>query len=338
MGKLFKYPRRLLTFLVFGGLLILIVFALASLVFERAYTSQIKFGVTFSPVYAKYLNLDWQKTYIRMLDDLRVRSLRIPSYWNILEPEHSKYDFSDTDYMLNEASKRGAKVILVLGAKQPRWPECHVPAWAKSLKLQDRQQRILEFIGKTVERYKDYPAVWAWQIENEPLLSFGDGCDIPDKNFLKKELELVRSLSDKVVIMTDSGELGFWVTSMQLSDIFGTTLYRQVYDKSLGYITYPLPPFFYSIKSSLVRNIFAKSNKKTIIVELQAEPWLAGGFLRSPDEQRKLFTTEDFKNYVSFAQKVGFDEAYLWGVEWWYFMAQQGYLEYLDYARMFFKL
>ncbi|MDP3758375.1 MAG: beta-galactosidase, partial [Candidatus Daviesbacteria bacterium] len=215
---------------------------------------------------------------------------------------------------------------------------CHIPSWAKNLTVSERKQKVLQFVQKVAERYQSHSAVWAWQIENEPLLgSFGEGCDAPDKNFLKEEVKLVRSLSNKTIIMTDSGELGFWVTSMQLSDIFGTTLYRYVYTKLLGYVTYPLMPYFYNVKSGLIRNLFAPKNQKTIIVELQAEPWLANGKFVSADLQEKLFTLEDFKNYVNFSRKTGFDEAYLWGVEWWYFMAANGHPEYLNYAKTLFR-
>ena len=137
--------------------------------------------------------------------------------------------------------------------------------------------------------------------------------------------------------MTDSGELSFWISSMQLSDIFGTTLYRQVHNKYLGHITYPSPPYTYYLKSSLIKNIFARHQERIIIAELQAEPWLADGNLLPPQEQVKLFTMGNFKSYVDFARKTGFDEAYLWGVEWWYYMAANGYLQYLDYAKTLFK-
>lgn len=329
--RIFFVPVLLLGFIFLSILL-------GGMVFEKLYSypKEFSFGVTFSPGYARYLKLDWQKTYIAMLDDLKVRNLRIQSYWDILEPKEGKYDFSETDYMLSEANKKGAGVMLVLGERQPRWPECHIPTWAKGLSIKDRQQKILEFIQKVVERYQDQPVVRAWQVENEPMLGgFGEGCGVPDKNFLQKEAELVRNLSKKTIIMTDSGELGFWIIPAQLSDVFGTTLYRKVNDKYLGYVTYPLLPYFYSIKSNLAR-IFAPNSKKTIIVELQAEPWLAGGTLVSPKEQAKLFTAEDFKNYTNFAKKTGFDEAYLWGVEWWYFMAENGYPEYLEYAKTLF--
>lgn len=298
--------------------------------------SSFRFGVTFSPRYAKYLKLDWQKTYMQALDNLKVRNLRIPSYWDVLEPEEKKFSFEETDFMLNEASKRGARMIVVVGIRQPRWPECHIPSWAKKLPVSERQQKLLQFIGRVVDRYRDKPQIWAWQVENEPLLSFGEGCDSPDQSFLKQEVELVRKLSSKTIIMTDSGELGFWEVPMSLSDIFGTTMYRKVYDRLLGYVSYPLPPLFYNIKSSLVRDIFARGNQKTIIAELQAEPWLANGAFLSPDQQAKLFTVAELKSNINFSKKTGFNEAYLWGVEWWYFMAEHGHPEYLDYAKTLF--
>lgn len=318
--------------------ILLVLLGVASLIFEKTNPSQVKFGVTFTPRYARYLKLDWQKTYTQILDDLQVKNLRLPSYWDTVEPQKGQYDFTETDYMLQEAAKRGAKVILVLGVRQPRWPECHLPAWANTLSVTNRRQKLLQFVEKTVERYQDHPAVWAWQVENEPLLqSFGEGCDMPDKDFLKSEVALVRGISKKPIIMTDSGELGFWVTSMQMSDIFGTTLYRQVYDKFLGYTAYPLPASFYNLKSNLVRYLFAGNNQKTIVVELQAEPWFADGKLLPADQQAKLFTPDNLKTYVKFAGQTGFDEVYLWGVEWWYFMAANGYPEYLDYAESLFR-
>ena len=318
--------------------LIFILVLIINVVLEKRPTSKPTFGVTFSPKYAKYLKLDWRKTYLETLDELKVKNLRLPTYWDVLEKDKDKYDFTETDFMVDQASKRGARIILVVGARQPRWPECHIPSWAKSLSMEERKQKVLEFIEKVVERYKNRSEIWAWQVENEPLLgSFGEGCDSPDKDFLKQEVSLVKDLSKKKIIMTDSGELGFWATSMQFSDVFGTTVYRRVNDRFLGNITYPVLPFFYSIKSSLIRSIFGSGNQKTIIVELQAEPWLADGNFVEPKQQTEIFTTKNFEDYINFAQKTGFDEVYLWGVEWWYAVADKGYPEYLEYAKTIFR-
>ena len=325
----------------FLGLILTLILAvlLGEWIFEKTYQfPKPEYGVTFSPRYARYLGLDWQKTYLQILDELKVKNLRLPSYWNSLAPEEEKYDFSDTDFMLDEAAKRGVRVTLVLGVKQPRWPECYIPAWAKNLTVGHRQQEILQFMEQVVKRYQGTATIWAWQIENEPFLPFGEGCDKYDENFLQSELELVRELDSRPLILTDSGELGVWVMPMQLSDILGVSVYRTTYNPVLGYQTYPLTPFLYNLKSSLVRRFFARANLKTIIAELQAEPWLSrqDSNENTPQSQKRLFSEEDLKNNVIFAKRVGFDEIYLWGVEWWYWMDKQGYPEYLDYAKTLF--
>jgi len=331
---------RVVTAFAITVLSVIAIILIINFLFENTYKNpkKIQYGVSFSPNYAKYLGLDWQKTYLQILNELKVKNLRIPTFWDVLEKEEGKLDFSQVDFMLDEAKKAQAKVILVVGTRQPRWPECHIPSWAKKLSVESRKKELLQLVRTVVERYENNPAIAAWQVENEPLLQvFGEGCDQPDKNFLREEVELVRSLSDKTVILTDSGELGLWVTSMRLSDVFGTTLYRQVYDRFLRYATYPIPPYLYNIKSVLIRKFFAPGNKKTIVVELQAEPWLAHGKFIPPVQQAQFFTTKDLKNYINFFQKTGFDEAYLWGVEWWYFMAENGHPEYLNYAKTLFK-
>jgi len=119
--------------------------------------------------------------------------------------------------------------------------------------------------------------------------------------------------------------------------IFGTTLYRQVYDKSFGRLTYPLPPYFYSLKSGLIRNIFARSNKETIVAEFQAEPWLAEGKLLGAEQQARIFPVETLGSYIGYVRKTGFNQVYLWGVEWWYWMDKQGHPQYLEYTKSLFK-
>ena len=322
------------------GILIILVIV-SGFIFEKSYKypSQIKFGVTFSPRYARYLKLDWQSTYLQVLDELKVKNLRIPSYWNSLEPAEAKYDFADTDFMLSEAAKRGARAILVLGIRQPRWPECHIPNWAKKLTVKQRQQASLDFTKEIIKRYKDNVSIWAWQLENEPLMSyFGQECDPYDADFLKAELNLVKSLDNKPIILTDSGELGDWVIPIRLSDILGISVYRTTYNSFLGYKTYPLTPSLYKLKELLVKRLAGQPSQQTIITELQTEPWLSDDDAdASFQRQHQLFSEDKLKENIEFAKKTGFDEVYLWGVEWWYAMDKQGYPGYLDYAKALFR-
>ncbi len=327
-------------FAIVTFLFILISSILINLAFENMYDypSSIKYGVTFSPEYVSFLNLDWKSTYLSILDDLKVKNLRLPAYWEVMQPKIDLYDFSETDFMLTNAQKRGVSVILVLGAKQPRYPECHIPNWAKNLSLNQRQQKTLDFIQKVVDKYKDNSAISAWQIENEPFLKgFGEGCDPIDIDFLKSEIELVKKLDHRPIMLTDSGELGVWIDTMKLADIFGTSVYRSSYNQVLGYFSYPTLPVFYDLKLHLVR-LFYPNHKQIIVSELQAEPWIATADLRSDaDKQGLAFPLSRLISNINFAKKTGFDTDYLWGVEWWYWMNAHNHPEYLDYARTIFK-
>lgn len=339
--KHINHFKHILIFLLIGFISLIFILYIGNIYYEKINptTSSIQYGVTFSNTYTKFLGLDWKETYLDILTNLQVKNLRIPAYWEVVEPQENKYIFPDIDFMLDNAAKNNARVILVLGLKQPRWPECHMPEWAKELSVKERQEKVFDFIEKVVVRYKDHPAISAWQVENEPLLSFGSRlCDTPDRIFLRNEVKLVKQLDSKhPIILTDSGELRLWVTPMQLGDIMGTTLYRSVYNEIFGYFYYPLPPAFYSFKSNLIRKVFAPNNRKTIIVELQTEPWSPSGVPSFPiEEQLKVFSLEDFKNNVSFAQKTGFEGIYLWGVEWWYYMAKHNHPEYLETAKELF--
>lgn len=327
-------------FLILGIIIVLVI--LASFIFERTYPyHQLKFGVTFSPKYARYLNLDWQKTYLQILDELKIKNLRIPSYWNSLEKEAGKYDFSETDFMLTEGLKRGVRIMLVVGGRQPRWPECHLPSWAKLLSISERHQKTFELIQRVVERYRDNSAIWAYQVENEPFAWwFGENCDPPDKKFLQQEVALVKKLDKRPVVITDSGEWGLWVDAITPADILGSSVYTKAYNSNLHiYMPYLFPAYFYQLKAVLIKRVPNQQNKKILVTELQAEPWLSGKDPKEnlPQNQTKSFSLSDFKANIEFVKKIGFEENYLWGVEWWFWMSENGYPEYLEYAKTLFR-
>lgn len=299
-------------------------------------------GATYSPKYAKELGLDPKITYLKVLDELGVKAIRLPVYWNEVEKSPNEFDFSDVDYYLMEAQKRDVAVILSLGYKQPRWPECYAPTWIESLPKQEKNQRIIELVKKEVEYFKKYPNIILWQVENEPLFYFGE-CNKPDEDsysVLEEEVKVVKEADNRPVMLTNTGELSNWIVEMKLGDQFGTTLYRTVWSPQFGIVDYPTPPFFYQIKDSLSGVVVGGNKKPTIIAELQAEPWMPDGKSAievEASEQARLMPVGKLEDHISYAKETGFKKAYLWGVEWWYFMEKNGYPEYVEYGKELFK-
>ena len=284
---------------------------------------KIVWGVNFSQKHAEGLGLDWQQTYSALIDDLGAKNIKLATYWDLIEKEKGHYDFTDLDRQIGEAEQKGVSLLLVIGMKSPRWPECHIPEWAKGLNKEEQQENILELLKETVLRYSSSPAVTMWQIENEPFFPFGE-CPWVDKEFLKEEVELVKSLDKekRPVLISDSGEGSFWIQAAKIGDIVGTTMYRKVWVHQLGiYFTFPLPPNFYWRKAQIIKTFFAK---RVICVELQAEPWGPHLLYDSPlEEQQKSMDLQRFQEVINFAGKTGLDEFYLWGGEWWFWMKEK---------------
>jgi len=281
---------------------------------------EITWGVNFSQKHAELLGLNWKETYLALLDNLGVKNLKVAAQWDLIEQEKDKYNFEDLDWQVQKAEQTGAKILLVIGIKTGRWPECHIPDWAKNFSKEEQQKEILEIIEEIVSRYRFTKSIDMWQVENESFFPFGE-CPWTDKEFLKREIALVKSLDlqKRPVLISDSGEGSFWIQSARLGDIVGTTMYKKVWFHQLKtYITYPFPSTFYNRKALYIDKIFGK---KVIVVELQAEPWGPKLLYDLPlAEQQKTMNLEQFKYNIEFAEKTGLDTFYLWGGEWWYWM------------------
>jgi hypothetical protein len=330
--KIFKYLGSAVLLLLTLIIIFLAYFNLP----VRKENQEAKLGVTFSSRYASDIGLDWRKTYLAALDELEIRKIRIPVYWDLAEKNEGQYDFSDIDWQLSEAQKRDVEVILVVGQKVPRWPECAIPEWAKTSD-QKRKESLLKFIEVAINRYKNNPEIRYWQVENEPFLLFGI-CPKPDGNLLDSEIALVRRIdASRKIITTDSGELSLWIQAAKRADIFGTTMYRNIYKEGWGYYTYPIGPRFFRFKYGLI-NLWA-GQENAIVVELQAEPWIKGWTVQAPiEEQYKSMNAEKLQENVAYARKVGFPQIYLWGVEWWYWLkTEKNHPEVWDTAKVLFN-
>lgn len=301
----------------------------------KATNGDAKLGVTYSARYAKDIGLDWKENYLAILDDLKIKKIRIPVYWDLIEPKEGEYDFNDLDWQLNEARQRNAEIILTIGQKVPRWPECFIPAWTKN-DPEKKNPALLRMVNTVVERYKNNPEVKYWQVENEPFLDFGI-CPVPDADLLGSEIALVRNIDpSRKVIITDSGELSLWYKAASYADVFGTTMYRTIWKEGFGYFDYPIGPRFFQAKLGLVNLINNKN--EAIVVELQAEPWINGWTTSGAlSEQFKSMNAQKLQENVEFARKVGFPEIYLWGAEWWYWLkTTQNHPELWDTAKNLF--
>jgi len=322
MSKLFK---RILKIVGTALVVLLVAFTIWFISGEGVKEpDHITWGVSFFPQQARDLGLDWKAAYLALLDDMGVRSFRLAAPWREIESQQGQYDFSDIDWMLKEAEMRGATVNMTIGRKLFRWPECHDPEWVYKIPNDQFDERVLGYVRASVEHLRSFSAIKAWQVENEPIFSFGE-CfgPKPTKELFVKEVALVRSLDDRPIVTTDSGELSSWFDISSYVDELGVSLYRVTENPTFGRFYYPLRPGFYQKKAALTKALH-KNLDHIFLSELQLEPWTVGPLVHTPlSQQFGSMSLSRTQSTIDFARKIGFDEIYLWGVEWWYWLKTQ---------------
>ncbi len=285
----------------------------------------LQLGVTFVPDYARSLELSAEETMDALINDLGVKHFRLVSYWNKHEIVQGKYDFSDLDWQFEKAEKANAKVSLAIGLRQPRWPECHMPHWAKNQPASVWQPALEKYIGTVIDRYKHSPSLESWQLENEYFNDFGE-CPDHTRMRLEKEYAVVKKHDTKhPVILSRSNNMPSLVLGKPRPDIVGVSVYRKVWDAKITkrYYTYPLPSWYYAGIAGL-QKIF--TGKDSMLHEMQMEPWPPrGAFIANApiEEQNRSMNAAMFAGRIQFAKNTGMRTIDLWGAEWWYWRKEK---------------
>ena len=143
---------------------------------------------------------------------------------------------------------------------------------------------------------------------------------------INSEINLVKMLDTRPVLVQDSGEGGFWFSTYTLGDKLGISMYRKIWYDFWGlilgkfiYFQYPLAHWTYRVKADLVGVPY----QNIIVTELQAEPWGPGlNSTLSNEEINKSMSKDYFIDTINYAQKAGFKDLYFWGAEWWLYMKE----------------
>lgn len=282
-------------------------------------------GTTFISDYASSLGVEPKETMDAILNDLGVRHLRLVSYWDKIERDQGKYDFSELDWQFAKANEAGAKVSLAIGLRQPRWPECHMPAWAAQQPKEVWAGQLKGFMAAVIDRYGDNPALESYQLENEYFLTVFGICPDFSRDRLIDEYHFVKGLDTDtpVIISRSNNAIGFPINEPQ-PDKFAVSVYKRVWDTTITnrYVEYPFPAWFYGFLAGGGKLLTGKDLQ---IHELQAEPWPPNGqgiSKTSLEEQSKSLDADRLRHRFEYGRATGIKRMDLWGSEYWYYRKQ----------------
>jgi Beta-galactosidase len=329
---------------------------------------QTMLGISFRPLQAAALGLDPAVVLAQLLP-YPFPLIRLAAYWRQLEPAPDRVDMSGLDAQIEAATAAGKKIILCLGAvKSFGYPEFFVPAHHLPEPLPEGRligplshPRLLagatEFLTRVVERYREHPAIVAWQVEHEPVDPLGmEHSWRLAADFVGQEVAAVRAVDPgRPVLLT-----GFLPTSLpvrlqqrwrtrdqgdslavacQLADIVGLNVYPRHGLVRVGPRTAYLAgsrSLWQRRASSRLCAEAARDGRRLMVTEGQAEPWET---VTTPPSHpgRAMFSClpEHIIDNYNAAMPLGQPApgglwAYLfWGAEYWVKRSQQGDDSYL---------
>jgi hypothetical protein len=312
-------------------------------------------GVSFSHRHAAWLGLDPEETLAFLLADIGVRRLRLSAHWDELAPDPRRLDFAPLRPWLDAAARHDARVLMTVGLKAQRHPEFYPPAWleagqplphgAELARYPRVVARLLLMLERLTAYLADVDVIEAWQVENEPFVPAAGrtrGWRIAP-GLLAREIEVVREADPRrrPIVVNHSSTWAFdrrWSAALAMADVLGQDVYtrrpapwgpwRYWNVHALG----PLAPALRR-QARLARRL----GKRFWITELQAEPWEREEVTAIAPARIGSISPARLWANLRLAEGTGAERVYLWGAEWWRFMAvRHGDPRYVALARELF--
>jgi hypothetical protein len=302
-------------------------------------------GVTFSRRQAEYLGLPWQETFNAVLG-LAPTVVRLGAYWDEIERERDRFDFSTLDWQLAQLPPEHARVVLTVGMKAPRWPEYYLPSWLMRATrigsygtISDDplvREEALRFVEAVVERYQDHPSIAYWQVENEPLDPSGPRHWKIGADFVAQEVALVRALDHRkrpivLSMFVDTppplSSLPPWRshdekrarTLLQMADVLGLDVYPSRGIRVFGRDLYlDWSGWAWERPALTLRQLALAQGKDAWVMEAQAEPWEPARLVYLDDGPSRSVQPGMAASTFGRLSNGGFGTILLWGAEHWY--------------------
>ena len=301
-------------------------------------------GFSFSPLTSEWAGRDPVQDLTSLLDATQPDLVRLPVYWESVEPTPDRLDFTEIDSLLKAVARHNhrsvvrTRVVLTIGARNFLYPELHMPDWAgprEQPNIDQVQQgsAYRAYIDTTITRYRSSHLLYAWQVENEPLdyvVNELTGDDRITPSQLAWEVGEVHRLDPgHQAMLTTYNGLNLTVDMMELwTPILAAQLGRNGHPEetlragdALGldlYVDGPSVPYrdvtSVDLRAEWKEQAVAfwadrahAKGKDLWVAEMQAQPWSGEG----------AFTPSDLVATATDYRQEHLQVVLLWGVETW---------------------
>ena len=326
-------------------------------------------GISFRPRQAEAFGLDPRESLGTLLD-YPFEVLRLGAYWDRIEPAPGRFDPGELDWQIEAAERAGKQVIVCLGpVKTFGYPEYFVPGHQLDEPLPEGSliepathpallTAGIAHVRRLVDRYRDRPAIVAWQVEHDAVDPLGvEHSWRLSARFVAEEVAAVRAADPGRPVLLN----GFLPTSTPVRvmqwwrsrDQGDSLAVAQRLADTVGIDFYPRHAVAGNSRWSLyldgsghlgqrhrweeaLRWAAASPGRRLMIAEGQAEPWEA--VTTPPDPRGQVMYScppdrliENYNHCMRRFRNAHADPyAYLfWGAEYWLLRERHGDPSYL---------
>jgi beta-galactosidase GanA len=147
-------------------------------------------------------NIDYLKPSWKYLQQMHLNTVLVPVYWELMEPEENKFDFSLVDGMIADARQHNLKIVFLWFGTWKNSMSCYAPLWMKQ--NAKRFPRTLDTAARSQEIFS----------------AFGAATLEADKKAFAALMRHTKEIDavDKTVIMVQvENEIGMLPTSREFS-------------------------------------------------------------------------------------------------------------------------
>jgi beta-galactosidase GanA len=166
-------------------------------------------------------DLDYMRPVWPKLKSMHLNTVLAPVYWELLEPQEGKFDFTLVDSMIAGARKQNLKLILLWFGSWKNSMSCYAPEWIKL--NQEKFERAKDSKGRGLEILSAF--------SKTNLQS-----DIRAFSALMKHIARVDSRENTVIMIQVENEIGMLTEAREYTDAANIAFRSKVPDELMGYL------------------------------------------------------------------------------------------------------
>jgi hypothetical protein len=302
-------------------------------------------GFSFSPLASVQDHRDPDTDLERLLEATHPDIVRLPIYWELVQPTADQLDFSSVDGLLgvianhNQSSPNKTQVVLTIGARNFLFPELHQPTWAgareqPNLGAVQAGPAYRKYFDTSIERYRTEPLLHAWQVENEPFdkvvnaytgddtisdeqmaweigevhrLDPGRKVVVTSYNALNSTFDMIQAYTPPLLFLIGGGS-GHPNEALAAGDAFGLDFYLDgPYIPWRNFTTIEQRAEWKQQAIDFWVQRARAEGKEMWLAEVQAQPW----------GEEQTFRPADLVDSAAVYRQEDLDVVLLWGVETW---------------------